>query len=94
LRATLRRTDIFGRIGGDEFACLVRDTTPEASCAALDRIHPVLRGLVDSARLPYDVRVSSGLAFRPGRSVVTLEELLQEADRAMYVAKGRAKRSD
>jgi diguanylate cyclase (GGDEF)-like protein len=91
LRAALRQTDILGRIGGDEFACLVRDATPEASRTALDRIHCALRRLVEKARLPYDLGVSAGSAFRPGYAVVTLEELLQEADRALYGEKTRAR---
>jgi diguanylate cyclase (GGDEF)-like protein/PAS domain S-box-containing protein len=96
LRARLRRSDVLARLGGDEFAVIL-PRIEEA--AALDVAANLLEavGSVDlvglGARGGGKVSASVGVAmFEPG-SNLTAEELLVEADIAMYDAKeaGRAR---
>jgi diguanylate cyclase (GGDEF)-like protein/PAS domain S-box-containing protein len=96
LRTRLRRSDVLARLGGDEFAVILPRIDEQT---ALDVAESVLEavGGVDlvglGARGGGKVSASVGIAlFDPG-SKLTAEELLVEADIAMYDAKeaGRAR---
>jgi diguanylate cyclase (GGDEF)-like protein/PAS domain S-box-containing protein len=96
LRARLRRSDVLARLGGDEFAVILpridEQTARDVAESLLDAVGGVdLVGL--GARGGGKVSASVGIAmFDPG-SKLTAEELLVEADIAMYDAKeaGRAR---
>jgi diguanylate cyclase (GGDEF)-like protein/PAS domain S-box-containing protein len=87
LRKHLRRGDVIGRIGGEEFAVLLPQTETTPAVATLERIRGAvetmaLNGVAKSARR---VTVSIGLVeLRPGE---TLDEVLRRADGALYKAK-------
>lgn len=91
-KTCLRREDLFGRFGGEEFMVLLPDTLPDAARVVAERI----RSAVSASRvsLPaadHQIRftVSIGIANAAGRG--TLEELLKLADNAMYLAKSRGR---
>lgn len=86
LAENIRRADLVGRMGGEEFAiCMPGLSVKEAQavterlrCAVADAVFPTGSG-------PLRVTCSLGLsASRPGES---LAELMQRADAALYVAK-------
>ena len=87
MRTTLRKHEVAGRIGGDEFAVIFSGFENESE---LRRIaERVLRTL--SQPFEYEgsrtaVSASLGLALYP-RDGQTVEDLLRHADRAMYAAK-------
>jgi diguanylate cyclase (GGDEF)-like protein len=74
-RGRLRRDDLLGRHGGDEFVLVVRGTEQEA------------RTLLARLREAHHASWSAGLAQQ--RDGSTFDELLQRADRALYAAKQR-----
>jgi diguanylate cyclase (GGDEF)-like protein len=82
----LRANDLFGRIGGEEFACLLPNTTPEDAFGLAERI----RAAVESASYPVGentwVTVSVGVASA-NDTTSDLAGLLKEADEALYRAK-------
>ncbi|MEA1080283.1 diguanylate cyclase [Marinobacter qingdaonensis] len=85
IRQRIRETDVFGRLGGEEFALLVEE--PKESVIALAER---LRMDIAATQVPVNNRVvtitaSIGLAFTEGEASV--EELLNQADEAMYQAK-------
>lgn len=81
----MRRTDLFGRIGGEEFAALVLGTAADASMIA-ERIQVDFRGRhVDSVAGAVRTTVSAGIS--PRRANETLAALMARADRALYLAK-------
>lgn len=90
LRATVRAADTLARLGGDEFAVLVEETDADGIEATAQRVldalqPPVLAGGHDAA-----VRASIGVtSTTSGR--VKADELLREADVAMYAAKSSGK---
>nr|WP_242456330.1 EAL domain-containing protein [Mycolicibacterium sp. P1-18] len=91
LQRTARRHDVIGRLGGDEFAMLITRVQD------LDGIETLVHRILSAVREPIDVdgtlayiSASVGIAVHPqdGR---TAEELLHNADTAMYVAKHRGR---
>jgi diguanylate cyclase (GGDEF)-like protein len=92
LRACLRPEDLVARLGGDEFAVMVRDSH-DAQAAAVN----VARRIMEAFVLPVDVGsesvavyVSVGIATSHGGEF-TAEELIRDADVAMYKAKTSGK---
>jgi diguanylate cyclase (GGDEF)-like protein/PAS domain S-box-containing protein len=86
LTSVLRRDDIVGRIGGDEFLVVCGGLeTAEAALAMGQRVHDALVGPAMLTAGPVDVSASIGVACaRPGLDVTSL---IKQADRAMYVSK-------
>ena len=90
LSSIVRPGDTVARLGGDEFAVLMVDVEREE--AAVDfahRIVSVLRDAPDFEGQQVGLSISVGVAFaEPGK---TTEQLLSEADSAMYEAKEKGK---
>ena len=90
IRAT-RSGDTVARLGGDEFALLI---TGDASDAY---INGLAMRLVDALSAPYDIEgrqltLSASLGIARAEGGVTAQELMRNADLALYRAKGRGKR--
>ena len=84
----MRRQDVFGRIGGEEFACLLIGAGTEAACQVAERIRR------EFAEVPF---VADGL-LSVSIGVATSEEggyelarLLSLADQALYLAKAKGR---
>lgn len=84
----MRRQDVFGRIGGEEFACLLAEAGTEAACQVAERIRR------EFAELPF---IGEGL-LSVSIGVVTnehggyqLPHLLSLADQALYRAKAKGR---
>jgi diguanylate cyclase (GGDEF) domain len=91
LRTSLRGTDLGARLGGDEFGVLLRDIPDQAyAIAVADRLLKTLRQSVLVSREIVEVGVSIGIAFDTA-SMRNVDELLSEADVAMYQAKAQGK---
>lgn len=85
LQAALRRGDLAGRWGGEEF-CVVLARTGPADAAAFDaRLRAALSSRAQ-AELGFDLGFSTGLAHLLP-SDATLQPLVQRADAALYAAK-------
>ena len=82
----LRGVDVLARWGGEEFLLLLPETPIEGALALLERVRSAVADLrVASAQGPINITVSAGLAAgRPGQS---LEQVLEQADEALYQAK-------
>lgn len=85
LRSSLRRSDICGRFGGDEFAVLLPNTALDAAQAVAEK----LRTLAMQTTVPLDglevsVSLSIGIACSEASG---FEALMARADQAMYQAK-------
>ena len=82
LAATVRETDVVARIGGDEFAVLLREAT-EAEGAE------VAKGLIAAIRTDSEPSVGASVGIAPfdDKGERTPDELLVAADVALYEAK-------
>jgi diguanylate cyclase (GGDEF)-like protein/PAS domain S-box-containing protein len=81
-------TDLFGRLGGEEFAILVKHTNAEHVRDLVDRVLEAVRTI----RLEADGRPSRAVTVSIGAATRTsidhrVEQLLDRADRALYEAK-------
>ena len=88
MQQALRDGDTVARLGGDEFA-LVLVGLKDVECC-----RPVLRRLLDAVAEPIEyeghrlrVSASLGVSFYPQSDAADADQLLREADQAMYQAK-------
>jgi diguanylate cyclase (GGDEF)-like protein len=86
-----RRSDTAARFGGDEFVVLVEG--PNAAFAAegvSDRIHEALEGPLGLDG--HDVFMHTSIGMAIGNAQLTADELIRNADIAMYAAKSQGKK--
>jgi diguanylate cyclase (GGDEF)-like protein len=85
IRSCVRDADMVARLGGDEFAILLPATTPAKAAAVGNRILDSLNGSIDvDGKM---IRCGASLGLRIADLGETSEELLMEADIAMYASK-------
>jgi diguanylate cyclase (GGDEF)-like protein len=83
-RAQIRAEDLVGRIGGEEFVCILSGLSDHEARGLADRLCRAIAASAGPGDLP-PVTISIGLAlYRKGD---TTEELLARADAALYEAK-------
>ena len=83
----LRKYDVVGRLGGDEFIIIIRDIRQKNE--VVEVIHRLEHSLEEPMRIKERMlylSISSGIAFYPDDGI-TVEDLLRNADTAMYRAK-------
>jgi diguanylate cyclase (GGDEF)-like protein len=84
LSANMRPGDTVARLGGDEFGLVLTDVVDPVS--VLQRLREVIDDEVELSALPLSVQASVGYAMCPDDGT-DLDDLLQRADVAMYMAK-------
>jgi len=89
LRERLRETDILARLGGDEFGVLLPHATAGDAEALARALLDAVRGerIAGGGKRPTRLTTSIGAAFFDASSKTTPEDLLIDADVAMYDAK-------
>src|SRR5690349_21287041 len=86
-REALRKSDVLGRVGGEEFAVVLPHTTRAAAVMVAEKARRrIASATVESAGRPVAVSASFGIA-ELGPEAAELDELLRRADCAMYDAK-------
>jgi diguanylate cyclase (GGDEF)-like protein len=90
LRACLRDSDTVARFGGDEFAVILE------RLAVPDDVHITAERIVQAVQRPIDVgrreaRVTASVGIALNRAGDTADDILREADLAMYTAKTTGK---
>ena len=88
MKQTLREGDTLARIGGDEFVAVLLDLADAESCESM------LARLLGAAAIPLQfesialqVTASIGVSFYPQAADINADQLLHQADQAMYQAK-------
>ena len=93
LSGLLRQDDTVARLGGDEFVVQVGNLDPDPEVAArqarlvAEKVRSVMEGRYEVAGFPYSSTGSIGLTLFPRGDATTVDDLLREADTAMYRAK-------
>jgi diguanylate cyclase (GGDEF)-like protein/PAS domain S-box-containing protein len=84
----LREGDTFARIGGDEFVAVLLDLDNEDTAVQLlNRLLAAAFEPVQLADITLQVTASLGVAFYPQQEDIDADQLLRQADQAMYQAK-------
>src|SRR5436190_14582225 len=91
IRVNLRQEDIVCRIGGDEFAIILPDTSADKAAVFFDRV----RSKLDQLEISIDGRSRLTLSFSCGiaafKPEYLPEDLIEEADHSLYSAKARGR---
>jgi diguanylate cyclase (GGDEF)-like protein len=93
LRGCLNETDVAARLGGDEFAVIqtaIRDRSE--TTRLVDEIHSAIRRPLECMGHLITTDASIGIALAPDDGV-DLDQLLKNADLALYGAKGDGRRT-
>lgn len=87
----LRGSDIFCRLGGEEFAAILTHTAPEQGVLASERLRKALKALeVSTANGPVRFTVSIGVASL-AQADLSLQQIMKNADKALYAAKNQGR---
>lgn len=89
LRKTLRRNDVIGRFGGEEFLVLLPDTLSDGAMALMERCRDALEklSLHSSTQEAISVTASFGVVCNEHNPVLDVDTLVSAADKALYQAK-------
>ena len=90
-RQSVRASDLLGRLGGEEFAAVLRDTSADKAMGVAERIRESFaKAAQDVDSRPVGATVSIGLVHCDA-PVLDVPELLAQADQALYFAKERGR---
>ncbi|MDY0269586.1 diguanylate cyclase [Trichloromonas sp.] len=92
MKAHLRDYDLAARFGGEEFALVL----PETTLSEAEQVAERLRIAISELRIPANhneirLTISLGVATYPHPKVRTVDNLILEADRALYNAKEKGR---
>ena len=86
IKDELRKSDIFGRYGGEEFTLLCPETKIKGGEILAERIRKKVRG-VKTGPETTGISISCGLASIPDASIQNVDQFIMRADEALYRAK-------
>jgi diguanylate cyclase (GGDEF)-like protein len=85
LRERVRREDVVGRWGGEEFVVALPETTPDGAAAVAESLRAAIAGTpIEAGGVALPVTVSIGVAAWTGQHG---DDLIARADHALYAAK-------
>jgi diguanylate cyclase (GGDEF)-like protein len=88
----LRETDIFGRIGGEEFAILMPQTAGKDALAAGNRIRNIIGSqFLSTAKGPIRISASFGVAEMTQEGLLSVDILFHRANQALDHAKNNGR---
>ncbi len=92
MKQALRDGDILARLGGDEFVAVLLDLdNVDDSAPMLNRLLAAAAQPVPFGQVMLQVSASLGVTFCPQAQKVEMDQLLRQADQAMYQAKQAGK---
>lgn len=83
-RELLRKSDLLGRLGGEEFAILLPQTDLDGGIEVAGKLRELIAALTE--RFGFAVSASFGVATRAGK-FDEIDAMLERADQALYAAK-------
>ena len=85
-----RPADLIARFGGEEFTCLLPDTGKDGAILVAEKLRETIKCLnienVNSTAAPV-LTISIGIAVYPDTACSSPEELIEAADKNLYLAK-------
>jgi two-component system cell cycle response regulator len=88
LHHSVRSYDMVGRYGGEEFLVALNKCNPGSALSRAENLRAIIGGRpMQTANKPVTVTLSIGLALSTEFTECTVEELMHQADMALYAAK-------
>ena len=87
MQQVFRESDLIGRLGGDEFVVMLTDSNHEQIDNILIRFKEAIAEINRAIDKPYEIEFSVGVANFAYDTDKSLEEMLEQADVAMYAQK-------
>lgn len=84
---TFRNSDVIGRLGGDEFGVMLTNCDEAQAEALLSRFAENVENFNKTSNKPFKIEYSVGLKYFEHGTELSIEEMLQQADNAMYAQK-------
>ncbi len=92
MRLSLRDGDMLSRLGGDEFVAVLHDLDDyESVIPSVSRLLNAASTKVEYTNAVLKVSASLGITFYPQSTEIEADQLLRQADQAMYLAKQAGK---
>ena len=92
LREMTRQSDFSARYGGEEFVMILPETDQDSAVQVASKIHGAIRSSsFGTTNRPFALTVSIGVSSTCMRTYSTWQEMLDDADRALYLAKNMGK---
>lgn len=92
LRHTFREADVIARLGGDEF-CVLGTAQTNGQAIAQRLAAAIANFNAETAVRGFELKASCGISPWSAQSGQTLDEVIRQADAAMYTAKRATRRS-
>ena len=90
LSSSVRGSDLAARYGGDKFLIVLPDSNTKVALLVADRLRSKIKAMQIThagSKVSQYVSISMGIASLEGNQIISLEELLAAADRALDLAK-------
>lgn len=91
MRQEFRDSDVFARVGGDEFVALLTGTGRNQIESALARFQNAITQYNNEAQRGYEIYYTAGYVIKNSVEDISIEELMKEADALMYEKKQQKK---
>lgn len=94
LKATVRESDIIGRLSGDEFIAFLPNTDAQDAACLVDRLHESLDRFNRQNSGGYALSFSEGVVPLETDHQLPLQQIIKQADSAMYRKKASMIKTD
>lgn len=92
IKSIIRKSDLVGRIGGEEFSLLLPDTSEDAAIRFSERLHSIVsKSIINHSQLSIRYTVSVGLVSLIPDKEDNIESIIKNADKLLYLAKEKGK---
>lgn len=91
MQKIFRESDVFARLGGDEFVALLCGVDQDRLTEVLARFQSLLKQYNDETHRGYELAYSVGHISCSAEQISSIDILLDEADKAMYLNKNARK---
>jgi diguanylate cyclase (GGDEF)-like protein len=92
VQEAIRKCDIIGRYGGEEFTLLLPETPLKGAIPYAERLRKRIENMeLSDPNISLEITLSGGIAAYPHHNAQSVDELLQKADLALYRAKEKGR---